>query len=373
LFKKINMPLSTLPGIGKIAGEPNANDERIIVIGASAGGLEALKAIVKSLPANFSASIFIVWHMSPDVRGILPQVFNRLNSIYAADAYDKEIIKPNRIYVAPPDHHLLIEKGRVRITRGPKENRFRPAIDPLFRSAAYYYSNHVIGIILSGALDDGTAGLLTIKQHGGIAIVQDPDDAEVPSMPLNAARQVAIDYSVAVEEIPGLLVRLLKEKPPKKKQAIKDEKTKTEIEIAAEEGGLEKGVINLGAPSPFACPECHGVLLAIKDGTLTRYRCHTGHAYSVDTLLAFISEKVEDSLYNAIRGLDETIMLLNHIGDHYAEVNHSRLAAFYFQKAKAAEARAAIIRRAALSSEELSKESLLQQATEQENIKEAES
>ncbi len=159
------------------------NTRNIIVIGASAGGFEALKKLVAGLPTDFSASIFVVWHMSPDVRGVLPQVLNRSKTVFAANAADGEAIEPNRIYVAPPDRHLLVERGIVRVKRGPKENRFRPAVDPLFRSAAYAYGTRVIGVVLSGALDDGTAGLWTIKQRGGLAVVQDPFDAEVPSMP----------------------------------------------------------------------------------------------------------------------------------------------------------------------------------------------
>ena len=166
----------------------------IIVIGASAGGFDALKKLVGDLPEDLQASVFVVWHMSPDVRGVLPQVLNNANTICAAHACDNEPIEPNRIYVAPPDRHLLVENGRVRVTRGPKENRFRPAVDPLFRSAAHTYNNQVIGVVLSGALDDGTAGLWTIKHRGGVAVVQDPSDAEVPSMPENAMREVAVDH-----------------------------------------------------------------------------------------------------------------------------------------------------------------------------------
>ncbi len=343
------------------------NEHKIIVIGASTGGFEAFKTIVKDLPADINASIFIVWHMSPNVRGILPQVLNRVNTIYAAHAFDEEEIKPNRIYIAPPDHHLIIEEGRVRVSRGPKENRFRPAIDPLFRSAAYVYNNRVIGVVLSGALDDGTAGLWAVKQYGGIAIVQDPADAEVPSMPANAMREVQVDYCVPVADLTELLVRLSKQKSPKNLQAMKDEKTKTEIQIATGEDALEKGVMDLGELTPFACPECHGVLSRIKEGSLARYRCHTGHAYSIDTLLASISEKIEDSLYNAMRGIDESIMLLNHIGDHYAEVNHLTLAALYFQKAKEAQARGDLVRKAVLSNEQFSKDGLLQQVIAGEN------
>lgn len=343
------------------------NFERIIVIGASTGGFEAFKTIIKNLPEDFATPIFIVWHMSPDVRGILPQVLNRENKILAAHAYNDEQIKLNRIYVAPPDYHLLIQDGRVRVTHGPKENRFRPAVDPLFRSAAYAYGNRVIGVILSGGLDDGTAGLWTVKHYGGIAIVQDPLDAEVSSMPENAMRQVNVDYSVAVSEIADLLVRLSKEPISQNIHVMKDEQTKKEIEIAAEETALNKGILEFGELSPYTCPECHGVLSRLKNDNIVRYRCHTGHAYSVDSLMTAITERIEDSLYSAIRGMDESIILLNHLGDHYAEANQPKLASLYFKKANEAMERSNLVRKAALNHEQLSKDSL-REAAEKEKI-----
>lgn len=357
----------------KISGNGNpAGNQRIIVIGASAGGFEALKKIIKDLPPDFNASIFIVWHMSPDIRGILPQVLNRLNTIYAAHAYDKEEIKPNRIYVARPDHHLLIEEGRVRVTHGPKENRFRPAVDPLFRSAAYAYDKRVIGVILSGALDDGTAGLWTVKHYGGVAIVQDPMDAEVASMPENAMRQVKVDYCTGVSQLADLLVRISKETVTQNTQAMKDERIRKEIQVAAEERALEKGILNFGELSPFTCPDCHGVLSKITDGNITRYRCHTGHAYSADALIAAVTEKIEDSLYSAIRSMDESIILLNDIGDHYAEANHPKLAALYFKKCKEAMGRSEFVRKAVSDHQQFSKDSLAQEAGEEGNGKESE-
>src|SRR5262249_12115326 len=155
----------------------------IVVMGGSTGSFEVFKTVAAGLPRDLDASIFIVWHMSPEVRGILPEILDRLGPLEAREPEDHEHIESGRIYVARPDHHLLIDDGPVRVTRGPKENRFRPAIDPLFRSAAYTYGRRVIGIITSGALDDGTSGLWTIKQRGGIAIAQDPGDAEISSMP----------------------------------------------------------------------------------------------------------------------------------------------------------------------------------------------
>ncbi|HEX6848913.1 MAG TPA: chemotaxis protein CheB [Chitinophagaceae bacterium] len=353
------MAKSDLKNEKKSNGDDRANGgQRIIVLGASSGGFEALKRIVQELPSDLDASIFIVWHMSPEVTGILPQVLNRVNKIYAAHAYDNEEIQPNRIYVAKPDYHLLIKNGRVRVTHGPKENRFRPAIDPLFRSAAYSYDKRVIGVILSGALDDGTAGLWTVKQYGGIAIVQDPNDAEVPGMPENALRQVKVDHTIPVSGIADLLVRLSKEPFTEKLEVMKDEQTKKEIEVAAEENALKKEIMDFGDLSPYTCPECHGVLTRLLNGNIVRYRCHTGHAYTIDSLMTALTEKVEDSLYNAIRAMDESIILLNHLGDHYAESNQPKLASLYFKKAKQASDRSDYVRKAAINHEQLNRESM---------------
>jgi two-component system chemotaxis response regulator CheB len=333
-------------------------ENRIIVMGASTGGFEAYKKIIQELPADFNHSIFIVWHMSPEVRGVLPHVLNGINSIYAAHAYDNEEIKPNRIYIARPDYHMIIEEGKIRVTHGPKENRFRPAIDPLFRSAAYEFGNRVIGVILTGGLDDGSAGLWSVKHFGGLTIVQDPLNAEVSSMPANAIEKVEVDYVVALSEIPELILRLSNQETPKIKEVMKDDQTKKEIEIAAEKRAMEKGNLIFPELTPYTCPECHGVLSRLHNGKIIRYRCHTGHAYSADALIVALTEKIEDGLYNAIRGMDETVMLLNHLGDHYAEINQPKLAATYFRKAKEADDRSELVRKAAYSHELLSVEKL---------------
>ena len=334
------------------------------MIGASAGGFEAIKQLVALLPSDLDATIFIVWHMSPDVTGILPQVINQQKTILATNAVDNEIVTTNRIYVAPPDRHLLLENGFVRVSRGPKENRFRPAVDPLFRSAAYIYGPRVIGVVLSGGLDDGTAGLWTIKSRGGIAIVQEPAEAEVSSMPENALAAVAVDYRVTIAELAPLLVRLTAETVTEVGEIAMEEQQKIAIEtrIAAQNGALGLGVLTLGKPSHFACPECHGVLSAITDGDLVRYRCHTGHAYSADSLLTTLTENVEDTLWSAIRGLEESIILLNNLGDHYAEKNQPKLAAMCFQKAQEVETRAEIVRQTVFNHEHLTTTSLRKQA-----------
>jgi two-component system chemotaxis response regulator CheB len=308
----------------------------IVVIGASAGGFEAIKQLTSSLPLDFPAAIFIVWHISPNVAGILPKVINKQKKLPAVNAIDREPIKSGNIYVAPPDRHLILERGLMRVTRGPKENRFRPAVDPLFRSAAFSYGPRVIGVVLSGALDDGTAGLWYIKQKGGIAVVQDPDEAEVPSMPQRAMEEVAVDHVVTISEMAGLLSRLCSEVIPDGGEANvnsdNDELAGKEINISIQEGISDAGTI-FGELTAFACPECHGVLAALHEEGRVRYRCHTGHAFSTDSLLAAISENIEKSLWNTMRGVEENINLLNHIGDHYAEINQPAKAAMYFKKA----------------------------------------
>ena len=167
----------------------------IVVIGASAGGIEALSALLALLPADFPAAILVVVHISADSPGVLPSILARAGVLPVETAKDGVAILPGRVYVAPPDRHLLLEPGSIRVTRGPKENRFRPAIDPLFRSAAQAYGEQVIGVVLSGSLDDGTAGLWAIKDRGGLAIVQEPSEAAYPSMPLSALQYVACGSS----------------------------------------------------------------------------------------------------------------------------------------------------------------------------------
>lgn len=336
----------------------------IIVIGASAGGFAVLRQLVADLPPNLPAALFVVWHMPPDGQGLLSQVLGRAHTLPAADAVDGEAIVLGRIYVAPPDHHLLVEPGRVRVTKGPKEHRFRPAVDPLFRSAAIAYGSRVVGVVLSGALDDGTAGLQAIKRHGGTAVVQDLLDAEVPSMPHSAMRAVAVNYVVRAADLAALLVRLSQEPvaAPPEVAMDDDDKTRIEIRIAAAENALHAGVMQLGSPTPYTCPDCHGVLLALHDGEQVRFRCHTGHAFSADSLLAALTATTEDHLWNALRSLDENVLLLNHLGDHLAEAQQTNLAAMYYQHAQAANAQSQLVRQALSQHQLLSRERLQQQA-----------
>ncbi|HEY8920786.1 MAG TPA: chemotaxis protein CheB [Chitinophaga sp.] len=330
----------------------------IIVMGASAGGIEAIKQVVEGLPRDLEASIFIVWHMAPDVRGILPDVLNTLQVLPAANAIDGEPVIPGRIYVAPPDHHLMLEKDVVRISRGPRENRFRPAVDPLFRSAAFAYGASVIGVILSGALDDGAAGSWTIKQCGGLAVIQDPQDAQVPSMPQKAAEAIKADHIIPASQMGRLLGQLVKEVVPSQTQDH-NKAAVSEINIAMQKQTFFSDTSDL---TPYTCPECHGVLSALKEGDRIRFRCHTGHAFSADTLLASISENIEHALWNAIRNIRESVLFLNHMGDHFADANQPKLAAVYFKKANEAELRAQVLLQTVHTHEYISTDTIREEA-----------
>jgi two-component system, chemotaxis family, protein-glutamate methylesterase/glutaminase len=320
----------------------------IIVIGASAGGLEALRVLVAGLPGDLQASVFAVLHTSADSPGLLAAILARAGELPAAAAVDGERIRRGRIYVAPPDHHLVIEPGVVRATRGPKENRFRPAIDPLFRSAAQTYGPRVVGVILTGYLDDGTAGLRVVKQLGGTAVVQDPDDALVSSMPLSALRHVEVDYCVPLVGIAPLLVRLAGEEAEEGAYEVPEE-TKIEVSIAKSEQAVEAGVLRLGEPSIYACPECHGVLLQLTGESPVRFRCHTGHAYSLESLVADMDESIEDALWNAIRSVEEKALLMNHIARHASEGgNGGADAERFIRLAETAQRRADLVRQAVM-------------------------
>lgn len=285
----------------------------MIVIGASAGGIEALKTLLAQVPATLPATIFIVVHLSAESPGLLAQILAYGSQLPVVQATDQAPIQQGYVYVAPPDQHLLLEAGRLRLTHGPKENRFRPAIDPLFRSAAAAFGPRVIGVVLSGMLDDGTAGLWAIKDRQGIAIVQAPSDALYPSMPQSALRYVAVDHQLPISDMAALLAELVH--PPLVQEGASPvgERLVIETNIALADNGLRSGVLQLGMPSFYTCPECHGVLIQIEEGRLMRYRCHTGHAYSPETLLAELSKSVEDGLWNTVRTMDEQVLLLQQL------------------------------------------------------------
>ena len=281
----------------------------IIVVGASAGGVEALMAVVRKLPPDLPAAVFVVLHIPADSPSLLPDILSRSGPLVASHPQDNEKIEHGRIYVAPPDHHLLIERGHVRVVRGPKENRHRPAVDPLFRSAARAYGPRVVGVVLTGALDDGTAGLLAVKRRGGLAAVQDPRTALYPSMPRSALEHVEVDYSMPLSDIGDLLKRLAHEQADEEGAYPVSEDMEMETKLAAMDMHALNSDKHAGTPSAFSCPECGGVLWELHDGELLRFRCRVGHAFSIDSILAAQSEQIEEALWAALKTLEESASL----------------------------------------------------------------
>lgn len=280
-----------------------ATGRNIVVIGTSAGGLEALDVLIGQLPRGLPASLFIVQHMAAGNTGeVLLSHLERHGTFRCTLARDRERFEPGRIYIAPPGHHLLVKKRSLIITQGARENRYRPAIDPLFRSAAVAHGSHVIGVVLTGMLDDGTAGLTAIKRCGGITVVQDPKDAAYPEMPENADQNVDVDHCVPLAEMGTLLEKLVRQKPRKARPIPRD--VVAEAKIAERVLTDIQPVDALGDRSPYSCPSCGGPLWEV--GTQqARFRCHTGHSFTKSALLAGQSEKIEESLWVTLRMLEE--------------------------------------------------------------------
>lgn len=284
--------------------------DRIIVIGGSAGALDACDRLIAQLPSDLPASIFVVQHMSAENTGeALLQRLGQYGSFQAKLADDQEEFKSGRIYIARPDFHLLIKSNRLLVTKGARENRFRPGIDPLFRSAAVNHGPSVIGVVLTGMLNDGTAGLEAIKRCGGVTVVQDPKDATYPDMPKSALANVTVDYCVPVAEMGALLERLIAETPHPRVQVPKD--IKTEAEIAERVLSDVAQVNTLGEQVPYNCPNCGGVLWKVEGTGMQRYRCHTGHSYTALALLTSQSERIEETLWTSLRMFEEQKNLLN--------------------------------------------------------------
>ncbi len=336
-----------MPNEGHVGRLTNTHD--IVAIGTSAGGISALRQIAASLPADFPGTLFVVKHLPPESLDILPHVLSEAGPLPAANAEDGQQIEPGRIYLAPPDRHLIIQGDRVRLTHGPKENRFRPAIDPLFRSAAVAFGPRAVGVVLTGLLDDGTAGLAAIKKLGGIAIVQDPSEAEASSMPRSALRNVAIDYCLKLPAIGPKLVELATipaASGEELKERIMPKSVEIEAAIAANDRVAAMRVFELGEPSVFTCPECHGALVRLRDRSPLRFRCHTGHAFTAGSLEAPQAETVEDALWNAVRTLQEQAMLFDHMIEH--SVGDSEREAELRHRSAEALSRADLVRQALL-------------------------
>jgi two-component system, chemotaxis family, protein-glutamate methylesterase/glutaminase len=283
----------------------------IVVIGASAGGVGLLREIAAGLSGNLPAAVFVVLHTSPNGPAMLPDLLAHAGPLPAGFPGDGDTIRPGRIYVAPPDRHLVLEEQRVRVLYGPKQNRHRPAVDVLFRSAAFAHGPRVVGVVLTGSLFDGADGLAAIKRAGGLAVVQDPSDATFSEMPETALRQVAADHVVKGTEIAPLLARLVGEEVA---DPVPD--PSLALETDADRGVSSPEMLDaLGRRSIFTCPDCHGTLWELGEGDLMHFRCHVGHGYSPEELIEQQAESFEDTLWAAVRSLEENARLNRRVGD----------------------------------------------------------
>ncbi len=317
----------------------------IIVIGASAGGIEALKEIVRGLPKDLQAAIFVVVHTSPASPDMIPAILSNAGVLPAVSVKNKDTIRHGCIYVARPNYHLLLENGIARAAYGPKENRHRPAIDPLFRSAAYAYGSRVVGVVLTGSLDDGTIGSQIIKSCGGTVVVQEPNDATFPCMPRNVVENVEIDYCLPLLQISPLLINLVNTPVEKKERdTIPDDKKKASSEIMQMEGDSMENIEALGKPSAFVCPECNGGLYELHEGKLLSYRCQVGHAYSPLSLGMEQSEKVEGALWAALRLLKENVAINRKLALKAREFNSGLSAARFEENAHEANQHAEVLK-----------------------------
>jgi two-component system chemotaxis response regulator CheB len=283
----------------------------IITIGASAGGVEPLITLVGALPADLPASIFVVLHLAPEEPSVLAELMGRRAALSVETATDRLEFQPGRVYVAPPDRHLMIDRSYAYLTRGPRENLSRPAVDPLFRSAAVVHGPHVVAVILSGSLDDGTSGLGAVKRCGGVAVVQDPDDAQVPDMPRSAAEHVEVDFCVPLAEMAELLVRLAGDAPgdpvPPSPGLL------MEVEMARAGGGPSEQLDDIGDLAALTCEACGGPLWEIRNEKVLRFRCREGHSYTAKTLLQEQKDGIEQSLWAAVQMMDERVRVLERL------------------------------------------------------------
>lgn len=290
----------------------------IIVLGGSIGAGQVLRTIVSGLKRDLPAALFVVVHIGPDSPQMLPDVLSAAGPLQAALARDGEKIENGRIYVAPADFHMILDEGEIRLFKGPRENLSRPSIDPLFRSAAAIYGPRVIGVLVSGFLNDGASGMEAVKRCGGVAVIQDPGDAAYPDLPRNAAHAVKPDYIVPSVQIAPLLTRLAETQPGRSVPVPRD--IEAEVRIArsvSEKIDLEEEIT---VPSPFSCPECGGPIREISRGITKRYRCYMGHGYTELSLAVDQKRQIEQAFLVALRLLEERIVLLKKLAHDYGHL-----------------------------------------------------
>lgn len=307
----------------------------VVVIGASAGGVEALSTLMGVLPPDLPATLLVVLHVPPTESSALPKILSRYSALRVKHAEEGDRLESGRVLVAPPDRHLIVYDDAVTLSRGPKENGHRPAVDVLFRSAAATHGPRVVAVVLSGALDDGAAGMLAVKQRGGLGIAQDAEEALQPSMPLAAASVAPVDHVLPIAKIADLLARLVEDDvaEPSPAPALME----MEAAVADMDTDALTDEDRPGTPSGWSCPDCHGSLFEIRDGDLVRFRCRVGHAWSPDSLLAQQTSMLEGALWASLRALEEKVTLSLELGRQAEQQGHELTAAQFARQAEDAQ------------------------------------
>lgn len=320
----------------------------IIVIGGSAGATAALQQILGRFPLDLPAAVFVVLHIPAQGIGILSTVASAAGKLPVRQARDGMVIENGNIYLAAPDHHLLIHDNHVRLGRGPRENMARPAIDPLFRSAALQFGPRVIGVILSGFLSDGAAGLNAIKRCGGITLVQDPRDAISNEMPLRALEETTVDLCVSGARMGDVLADLARESPGAVLPTPPE--LRLEVEIAAGERLGTERLTGIAEPAALTCPSCGGVLSAMKGDHPLRFRCQVGHAYTADALAKSQEGRVDEALRVALRIIEERAELVHRMAIDARQSGRAAVAEMYAARSVEYREYADMIRRVVLQS-----------------------
>jgi two-component system chemotaxis response regulator CheB len=325
----------------------------VIIAGASAGGVEALIALVRSLPRDFPHPMLVVLHVSPTGTSVLPAILNRACRLPVSPAADGEPLLGGHVYVAPPDCHLVLEDSRLRLSQAPRENGHRPAIDPTMRTAAAVYDGATIGIVLSGARDDGTAGLMAIKANGGTAIVQDPEEALYPAMPLSAIAHVTPDAVLPITAMAAwILEHTTANFPPETEPPMPAEDPTDDPLLAMASGNDEPPQSATGTGTRYTCPDCGGVLFERHEGNLERFQCSVGHVFSIDSLSNAQAEALESALWAAVRSLEDRAALLQRLAVKGRANEQMRSAGIFERQAAEALERARTIREATQRSAE---------------------
>lgn len=322
-------------------------NSKVVLIGTSAGGLNALRRLLGRLPPDFPAAVLVVMHIGSHY-SVLPKILGRDVGMPVRHAEDNESVVPGAILIAPPDHHMLVEDGLIRLSRGAKENFARPAIDPLFRCAAVYYRENAIGVILTGMLDDGTIGLQAIKAYGGVALVQDPNEADEPEMPRSALQYVQVDDCMPLDGLAQRLIELTAlentAQRPEPKATADWDKTEVQSRFALTERTDIDDLGRIATPAGIACPECHGGLWQIDGASPLQFRCHTGHSYTEQTLLNGEDSAIEDAVWAAVRALHEKQILLKRLAASANQPGREQAAEEHEASARAAASYAETLR-----------------------------